>query len=119
MKGHLSVNQPFIIDHQKVNVRVKGINRLSIPGSFKVLLKNGETVIASRAMAQPGDPAKVDECVKHPLVDFDFELPVTAIFGNRLNIEVEPVNRSVHGRVMPPKLLGNPTINIRFLLQEV
>lgn len=119
MSGHLSIDKRFTIDTSHVNIRVKNINRLAIPGSFKISLLRGETVIASRAMSQPGDPSSVEECVQNPIVDFDFDLPVGELTDEQMSVRIEPLDKSKYGDKMPTSLIGSPTVNIRFLLNEV
>ena len=52
VKNSVPASESFTIDGTVVNVRVKGILRNTIPGSFSVhLLKNGER-IASKAFFQ-------------------------------------------------------------------
>jgi tyrosinase len=112
----IAASQQFSVQTEKVNVRVEGLNRLKIPGSFKVhLLKDGKP-IASRAFFQPSEVEKCETCVNNAVVHFDFELPLEAVQGGKLGVWVEPVNKKVVGDRFPNKLMGNPTVDVRFLL---
>jgi tyrosinase len=117
-KTELSIlaSQKFIVHTDRVNVRVEGLNRLKIPGSFQVnLLKDGRT-IASSAFFQPVEADKCETCVKNAVVHFDFELPLEAVSGQPLEVWVEPVDKSMVGDHFPSKLMGSPTVEVRFLL---
>ena len=99
-----------------VNVRVKGVKRLEIPGAFKVhLLKNGEK-IATSAFFQPSNPKACAGCLKIEDAHFDFELPLEEIRGGKLGVWVEPVDHEPFGDRFPNKLMGNPTVQVRMLL---
>jgi tyrosinase len=111
-------SQKFFVHTDFVNVRIKGLNRLKIPGSFKVhLLKDGNP-IASRAFFQPVDVEKCENCVNNAIVHFDFELPLEDISNGQLGVWVEPVDKSVVGDRFPHKLMENPTVDVRFLLSN-
>ncbi len=110
-------SQKFVVNSDRVNVRVQGLNRLKIPGSFSVhLLKDGK-VIASRAMFQPNEADKCENCVKNAIVHFDFELPLQAVSNGQLGIWVEPNDKSAFGDHFPHKMMGNPTVDVHFLLK--
>ena len=101
-----------------VNLRVKGVKRLEIPGAFKVhLLKDGEK-IATSAFFQPRNPKECPTCVKIEDAHFDFELPLEEIRGGKLGVWVEPVDHEPYGDRFPHKLMGNPTVNVRVLLHK-
>lgn len=112
----IPASQQFSVQTERVNVRVEGLNRLKIPGSFKVhLLKDGKP-IASRAFFQPSEVEKCENCVSNAVVHFDFELPLEAVQTGKLGVWVEPVNKALVGERFPNKLMGNPTVDVRFLL---
>ena len=113
----VAASQRFSVDAGRVNVRVSGVNRLKIPGSFSVhLQKDGET-IASKALFQPVEVEKCANCVANAIVHFDFELPAAAVVGGMLGVWVEPANKSSAGDSFPQKLMGNPTIEVHLLMQ--
>jgi hypothetical protein len=108
----------FSIDSELANVRVSGINRLKIPGSFSVhLLKNGK-VIASRGFFQPTEVEKCETCVDNAIAHFDFELPVRDASGGQFEVWVEPVDKSFVGDHFPAKLMGEPTVDAHLLLSS-
>lgn len=110
-------SQRFTVDGGLVNVRVSGINRLKIPGSFSVhLQKDGET-IASRAMFQPVEVQSCENCVANAIVHFDFELSAAAVEGGALSVWVEPANKNFVGDRFPHKLMGSPTIEVHLLIK--
>lgn len=109
-------SEKFEVQPDRVNVRVQGLNRLKIPGSFSVhLLKDGKT-IASRAFFQPNEAEKCENCVNNAVVHFDFELPLEEVSGGKLGVWVEPVDKSMVGDRFPNKLMGSPTVEVHLLL---
>ena len=110
-------NQKFSIHGERVNVRVSGINRLKIPGSFAVHLQKDGKTIASKALLQPVEVQKCASCVSNAIVHFDFELPLAAVVGGELGVWVEPVNKNFVGDRFPQKLMGNPTVDVHLLLR--
>jgi tyrosinase len=109
-------SQKFLVHADRVNVRVQGVNRLKIPGSFTVhLLKDG-VPIASRAFFQPSEVGKCPTCVNNAIVHFDFELPLQDVSNGKLEVWVEPLDKSFAGDHFPNKLMGNPTVDVRFLM---
>lgn len=117
-KQFAPTSESFSVDPEIVNVHVDGVNRLKIPGSFKVhLLKDGE-VISSRAVFQPKEPDQCENCKKNAIASFDFELPLEAISGGKLSVQVEPVDKSFVGGKFPDKMMGNPTVDIHLRLRR-
>jgi hypothetical protein len=115
-KGSTLASDKFFVRTHLANVRIKGLNRLKIPGSFNVhLLKDGE-VIASRGFFQPSEVEKCENCVSNAIVHFDFELPLEKVSNGKLSIWVEPLDHALFGDHFPHKMMGNPTVNVRLLL---
>jgi hypothetical protein len=101
-----------------VSVRLKNIDRLSIPGSFVVhLLADGQPV-AKNAFFQPSNPRECANCVKHGLVNIDFRLDPEQILDKTLSVEIEVPGRKDIGERFPLSQAGNPTINARLLLDD-
>ncbi len=115
-KGAVLASEEFSVNTNVVNVRVKGVNRSQIPGSFKVHLLKDSEVIASRAFYQSTGVTLSEEVAGNPIVNFDFELPISTISNGKLSIRVEPHDSQLHGNQFPHDLLGNPTVNIRLLI---
>jgi hypothetical protein len=118
MKRASFASDKFSVNTNMVNVRVQGLNRLKIPGSFKVrLLKDGE-VIATKGFFQPNEVEKCENCVNNAVVHFDFQLPLERIQDGKLEVAVEPLDKSFVGDRFPNKLMGNPTVDVRFLVSN-
>lgn len=113
----LAANKQFTVEANRVNVRVSGINRLKIPGSFSVHLQKDGKTIASRALFQPVAVQSCANCVSNAITQFDFELPIADVSGGKLSVWVEPVNKDFVGDRFPQKLMGNPVIDVQLLLQ--
>lgn len=103
---------------KEVSVRVKGINRLSIPGSFIVHLMKDGTPIASNGFFQPQNPNSCETCKKNGEAHFDFLLPLKAIEKGKLTVGIEMTRPDRVGRWFPLTNAGNPTINVRLLLKD-
>lgn len=117
-QGSSLAAEKFFVHTQFANVRIKGLNRMKIPGSFNVhLLKDGE-VIAKKGFFQPAEVDKCENCVNNAIVHFDFKLPLETITSGALSIWVEPLNHEPFGDKFPPKMMGNPTVNVRLLLSN-
>jgi len=119
MAGHVMAANAFTItSDDRVSLRVKGIDRMNISGTFVVkLLADGEQ-IGRQAFFQARSPRECKTCRRHSLVDIDFRLPRERVIGRRLSIAIEA---SAHGKTpathIPLETVGNPEVNIRFLLE--
>ena len=101
------------------SVRVKNLDRINIAGSFFVNLKSDRKIVARRAFFQPTNPNICPGCANRRTVSFDFIVPVDQLVGRGLDIEVVRVGSEPHkDRVIANSDVGEPTINIRFLLEE-
>lgn len=116
MKGSSLLSDRFRVKPDRVNIRVKNLDRIKIPGSFKVHLMKNDKILRSRAFFQPNEVEKCENCVQHRAVNFDFELDLEEVAGAKLEILVEPLNKDAHGEKFPAKLMGNPTVNMRLLM---
>jgi tyrosinase len=117
-KGSTLASDKFFVHTDRVNARVKGINRLKIPGSFKVHLLKDEKIIATRAIFQPNEADQCQNCVENALIYIDFELPLEKVSNGKLGVWVEPLDDRLFGDHFPHKIMGNPTVNIRLLLSN-
>jgi hypothetical protein len=117
--GSIDAARSFSIKSSSpVSVRVKGIDRLSIPGSFVVnLLADGEP-IAKRAFFQPQSPRDCSTCTKHPLVNLDFRIDQEKILDRKLSVTIEVPTQEEMGTEFPLSQAGNPSINARLLLDD-
>ncbi|MCW3105799.1 MAG: tyrosinase family protein [Segetibacter sp.] len=111
-------SEKFSVHTDFVNVRVQGLNRLKIPGSFDVHLLRDGKVIATTGFFQPNEAEKCENCVQNAIVHFDFELPLKDVSEGKLGVWVEPINKNFVGDHFPNKLMGNPTVDVHFLLSN-
>jgi hypothetical protein len=101
----------------KASVRVKGINRLNIPGSFVVHLQSAGVTIASQAFFQARNPRACGACVKQGIVDIDLVAGIEQLRQGDLRVVIEPRWPDAIGTTFPLSSAGDPTINMRLLLQ--
>jgi tyrosinase len=115
--GHKTLHaaEGFRLDSQMVHVRVEGVNRLRIPGSFRVSLMGDGKVLGSRTFFQPSNSQQCPNCIKNGIAHFDFKLPLAAVAGGLLKLSIELVNG---GKSIPLASLGNPTIEVRIPLHK-
>jgi tyrosinase len=101
----------------KVDVRVKGIDRLNIPGSFTVHLQAEGETIASQGFFQARDPQTCSACVEKGKVDIDLEVDFGQLRERPLSVVIEPMWPAAIGTTFPLSSAGDPTINMRLLLE--
>jgi len=116
LKRESSAAEAFAVDTKTASIRVNGINRLKIPGSFFVHLTQDGKVLESTCFFQPNEAEKCENCSKNAIVHFDFELPLQKIAKGELGVWVEPLNKEVLGDHFPHKMMGNPTVDVRLNL---
>jgi hypothetical protein len=103
---------------RKVGVRVKAIDRLNIPGSFTVHLQADGATIASQGFFQARNPRACSACVKQGKVDIDLEVDIDQLRGGvPLSVVIEPMWPDAIGTTFPLFSAGDPTINMRLLLE--
>lgn len=119
LMGNAMAAQSFRLgDAALASVRVKGIDRMRIPGTFAVHLRANDETIRKVAFFQPDDPNTCETCRKKSLVNFDFEVPLDQLTGKELSVTIEvsnPENRI--SRWFPLSIAGDPTVNVRTLLE--
>lgn len=100
-------------------MRLKGINRLSIPGSFRVVLHADGQPIGQRTFFQSTQPMKCANCLKTAYINLDFLVEIDEVVGKQLSavVEVLTPDPRVDPR-FPLHACGNPTLNVRLLLHE-
>ena len=116
--GSVEAARPFTIDGSApVSVRVKGINRLNIPGTFRVTLLADGQPLTRRAFFQPKRPRDCATCRDQALVNLDFRIPQNELEGRKLSVVIDVAGQEEIGH-FPLSQAGNPTINARLLLDE-
>jgi tyrosinase len=119
--GSLTAAQRLrVAEEPLVSVRLKGIDRLVIPGSFQALLKADGETIARRAFFQSTEPRTCDTCRMTAVINLDFLVEADKISGAELTADIELLSSDDPriGQRVPLYACGNPTINVRMLLQE-
>jgi hypothetical protein len=103
----------------RASVRLKGINRLTIPGSFRVTLYADNQPVGTRTFFQSTQPMKCANCRETALINLDFLVDVDDVVGKSLSAAVEVLTpKPGVGPRFPLRACGNPTLNIRLLLHE-
>jgi hypothetical protein len=117
--GSLEAARSFSIRRSApASVRVKGIDRLSIPGSFAVkLLADGEP-IAKRFFFQPKSPRDCETCKTNAVINIDFRIDQEKLLDRKLSVEIDVPSQEAMGARFPLTQAGNPSINARLLLEE-
>jgi len=113
----LASNNIKSVQHDELSVRIKGINRLEIPGTFFVVLKSNDTVVGKKAFFQSFEPKKCSTCRKGAVINVDFLVGANDVFSKNLSVKIEVIERDGRTSIFPLSSVGNPTINARALLR--
>ncbi len=116
--GSIDAAKRFRIDSAApLSVRVKDIDRSGIPGTFVVhLLADGQEV-ARQAFFQPTDPGVCPNCSANAKVPIDFLIEPDKILDKDLTVEIHVPGQREMGTRFPLSKAGNPTINVRHLVE--
>ena len=117
--GSLPADAAFTLaDEEMVSVRVKGIERLEIPGSFDVSLMVGDRVVGRQSLFQSTTPKHCSTCRKNPTANFDFVLDRSKLVGCPIWASVSRVTPMRTAVPVPLSACGSPSINVRTMLLE-
>ncbi len=118
--GHVKTqNGSFgVSDIEHASVRVKGINRLNIPGSFEIRLLADDTLLATEFFFQSTDATSCSTCKKKGAINFDFIVPLASLARRAMSVEVHAFVEDELAPI-PMSSLGEPSINVRLLLEPV
>ena len=101
----------------RYSVRVKDIDRLNIRGSFTVQLFSGEKIVGKSRIFQPSTPQTCSNCQKHGLFSLDFIVDSEDVSAeNNLRLQIVAMDKNGEPQEIPLSQIGNPTLNIRLLL---
>ena len=105
---------------ERYSVRVKDINRLDIPGSFDVVLLSGDKAIDQTHIFQPDAPRDCENCRKHGVFSTDFIVARNQISStDALRVAIMIRDDQGEKTEFPLSEAGNPTVNVRLLLNEL
>ena len=119
-RGRVRAERSFRVPTlERYSVRVKGINRLNIPGSFEVVLVSGEHVLDRTHIFQPTNPQECENCRRHGVFSTDFIVDRSHLSTDSdLRVAILVENKQGKTTEFPLEKAGNPTINIRLLLMQ-
>lgn len=120
-RGSLIASSTMRATRRRVSARVKGVDRLAIPGSFRVMLRADGEPVGRRAFFQSTQPKDCENCRQRPRADFDFVVDLEDVSDRSLSVDVELLSRDDprEGMTVPLRACGNPTLNVRVLLEEM
>jgi tyrosinase len=114
-----AAEKPRVHEAAQASVRLKGIDRLSIPGSFRAILRADGEVIGRRTFFQSTEPVLCAHCRERAKVDLDFVVDADQVLGKTLSTSIEPVAPDPEvGATVPLTAVGDPTLNVRLLLER-
>jgi tyrosinase len=118
--GSLAADQNAqVVSAPQTSVRLKGIDRLAIPGSFRAILRADGEVVGRRTFFQSTEPVDCGNCREHAKVNLDFIVDVDRLLGRTLSATIEPIlTRPDVPAVIPLAACGNPTLNARLLIER-
>jgi tyrosinase len=103
----------------QASVRLKGIDRLSIPGSFRAVLRADGEVIGRRTFFQSTEPGDCATCRERAKINLDFLVNADEVLGKQLSTSIELIIPDpMFGDTLPLEACGNPTLNVRLLLER-
>jgi len=116
--GNIAATKRFRIDSSSpLSVRIKDIDRAGIPGTFVVYLFADDKEVARQAFFQPTDPGVCPNCSKNAKVSVDFRVDPAKILDKNLSIQIHVLGQREIGTSFPLSKAGNPTVNIRHLVE--
>jgi hypothetical protein len=103
----------------EASVRLKGINRLAIPGSFRAILRADGEEVGRRTFFQSAEPVQCATCRERGEINLDFLVSADQLRGKRLSTSIElVVPDAAIGSTIPLAACGDPTLNVRLLVER-
>ncbi len=116
--GSIAAAKTFRIDSAApLSVMVKDIDRSKIPGTFVVRLLADGKEVARQAFFQPTNPDVCPNCSENAKVPIDFRIAADKILDKDLSVEIHVPGQRDIGTRFPLSKAGNPTINVRHLVE--
>jgi tyrosinase len=116
--GSIAAAKTFRIDSSApLSVMVKDIDRSKIPGTFVVRLLADGKEVARQAFFQPTNPDICLNCSENAKVPIDFRIAADKILDKNLSVEIHVPGQRDIGTRFPLSKAGNPTINVRHLIE--
>lgn len=111
-------SEMFVPPLKNVSVRLKDINRLEIPGSFRAIIEADGKEVGRKTFFQSSNPKVCDACRSQAMINLDFIVPIKEIEGKSLRAKIHVLvpEPGLDSR-FPLHACGNPTLNIRHLIQ--
>lgn len=108
----------FIPRTRKASIRLKGIDRLEIPGSFRAIIEADGKEVARKTFFQSTNPKECDACRESAKINLDFIVDMKKIEGKALKSRILILTPEPGlGPSFPLHACGNPTINVRHLIE--
>lgn len=99
-------------------VRVRGIDRLKIPGSFDLILTADGTPIRHLPIFQSTSPKQCETCRKRAVFTGAFEVSRDEIGGQRLAARIEMITGTDKRTVFPLSQAGDTRIDVSVKMVE-
>lgn len=108
-----------VLEAPQASVRLKGIDRLAIPGSFRAILRADGEVIGRRTFFQSTEPVDCANCRERAKINLDFLVNVDELRGKTLSTSIELLVPDPDlGSTIPLAACGDPTLNARLLVEQ-
>lgn len=103
----------------QASVRLKGLNRLAIPGTFFAVLNADGEEVGRRTFFQSTAPVDCASCRERAVIDLDFITDLDQVLGRSLTATIElAVPSEAFGSSVPLSVCGDPSLNVRLLLER-
>ena len=114
--GRMTAAREIGVEFDRVSVRLSRVDRLAIPGSFEVHLYSGDKLLGRQGFFQSTDPKHCETCRNNAIASFDFAVDRTNLGEDKLRASILLRNRDGSRTLFPLVACGNPTINVRLML---
>jgi hypothetical protein len=105
-------------DRPQAAVRLQGIDRLAIPGSFRAILHADGDPIARRAFFQSTEPLECANCRERAKISLDFLVDADQVLGKTLTSTIEVITSREGLDPIPREDAGQPSLSVRLVLEQ-
>lgn len=112
VSGFRATERFTIPDSSRVVVRVTGVDRLRIPGTFEIALWVDDTPIRRRVLFQSTTPKQCETCRRSALVDVEFGVALHEIDSGNLRVAIEMFRQDGSTERFPLSQAGEPTVDV-------
>ena len=118
LAGAVAMQGVLVPDPDQLVVKIRGVDRLQIPGSFDLILTADGAPIGRLPVFQSTTPKQCATCRKTAVFTGTFDVKRTEVKGRRLAARVEMIGRSGKRSAFPLSQAGAPRIDVSVKMVE-